>query len=155
MTRPWDNYAIILEKSSLMILSNDGAIGDKPVRSHLIKDVKKWRIIKFWSLKFIEIPESRSIIHSVEPGIVRSKIPTWTNFIAAERPIYRLFTDGQVSLEYEFTTGLPVKWGSILMNNKKTLLSICKTYSELLQLISAQVEVIKNQSWIHPQNSFV
>ena len=35
MTRPWDNYAIILEKSSLMILSNDGAIGDKPVRSHL------------------------------------------------------------------------------------------------------------------------
>ena len=37
------------------------------------------------------------------------------------------------------------------MNNKKTLLSISKTYSELLQLISAQEEVIKNQSWIHPQ----
>ena len=43
----------------------------------------------------------------------------------------------------------------ILMNIKKTLLSISKTYSEFLQLISAQEEVIKHQSWIHPQNSFV
>ena len=36
MTRPWDNYAIILvnEKGTLMIWSTDGAIGDKPVRSH-------------------------------------------------------------------------------------------------------------------------
>jgi len=46
----WDNYAIIsgFEKSSFIILSSDGTMGDKPVRSHLRyievdQDVKKCR----------------------------------------------------------------------------------------------------------------